>query len=256
MQDNNLHQSNSQGHLPRQKSVFNSLKPKNAFFAGLFGGILVICAIGFFILLAIMLGDESDGSENNKVGVVNVNSQNVNQAAAPAGTPAPITDSDYIRGDKNAAVVLIEYSDYQCPFCQKHHTTMQQIFDEFGDQVAWVYRHLPLTQLHPLANKASLAAECAGEQGKFWEYTDKLYENQNSITNDYFGQLSGELSLNSTQFNDCLDSNKYQAKINNNSSDANQSGARGTPATFINGELVAGAVPYEQFKGFIESLLQ
>lgn len=249
-------QSNSQNQLPLKKSIFENLKPKTAFFAGLIGGILVVCATGFFILLTIMLSDGSSGSENNKVGVVNTNSQNTNQAPTPTGSPAPVTASDHLRGNKNAKVVMIEYSDFQCPFCQKHHTTMKQIIDEFGDQVAWVYRHLPLNQLHPLANKAALASECASEQGKFWEYADKLYENQDSLTSDYFGQLASELGLNTSQFNECLSTSKYQAEVNSQLNNANQAGAQGTPATFVNGELIPGAIPYEQFKGYIENLLK
>jgi protein-disulfide isomerase len=202
-----------------------------------------------------MLSNKTDTSENNQVGIANVNSQNTNRAPTVSGTPAVVTDSDHIRGNKDAKVVMIEYSDIQCPFCQKHHATMKKIIDEFGDQVAWVYRHLPLSQLHPLANKAALASECASEQGKFWEYIDKLFENQNTISDDYFGQLASELSLNTSQFNGCLSTSKYQSKVTAQMNDANQAGARGTPATFVNGELIPGAVPYEQFKGFIENAL-
>lgn len=87
-----------------------------------------------------------------------------------------VTSSDHVRGNVNAPITLIEFSDFDCPFCKRFHPTMTQLLDEYPDKVRWVYRHLPLTDLHPNAAKKALASECAAEQGKFWEFADRLIE--------------------------------------------------------------------------------
>lgn len=239
------------------QTFFDNLKPKTAFIVGLVSGVLVICAIGFFILGGILLGQgtgtgQKVGQANNQ-GNLNVNS---NQVAPQYGDPAAVSNDDNKRGGENAKVVLIEYSDFQCPFCQKHHETMKKIMNDFGNQVEWVFRNFPLKQLHPFANKAALASECAAEQGKFWEYADKLFENQSKFSDTYFGQLATELNLKIDQFNSCLNSAKYQSKVDAQEQDGVQAGVSGTPATFINGQLVKGAVPYDQFKSLVENALK
>jgi len=94
-------------------------------------------------------------------------------------------DDDTILGDADAPIEIVEFSDFQCPYCARAHPTLKRIIEDYGDQVVWVYKHYPLDQLHPYARGASESAECAGEQDMFWEYTDALYENQSLITSDY-----------------------------------------------------------------------
>ncbi|MBI1908120.1 DsbA family protein [Candidatus Uhrbacteria bacterium] len=175
---------------------------------------------------------------------------------ATAKTLAPVTDEDHVRGDiEKAKVVVVEYSDYECPFCGRHHPTMLDIMDKYGDDVAWVYRHFPLS-FHPEAKPAALAAECAGEQDKFWEYTDELFANQDSLSDDYYGELADELGLNRSQFDDCVESEKYASKISEDTSSGRAAGVSGTPATFVNGQLVSGAVPLETFVDLIDAELE
>lgn len=183
----------------------------------------------------------------------------------PAPSPAPeapaakqsfnITKNDHVRGDFNAPITLVEFSDFECPFCERHYPTGNQILSNYKGKVRLVYKHFPLS-FHPNAQKAAEASECASEQGKFWEYHDKLFTNQpGGLSTDKFKQWAGELKLNTKNFNDCLDTGKYAAKVRADSQEGSQKGVNGTPATFINGELVSGAVPYEQFKQIIDSLL-
>jgi len=237
-----------------KKSFLGNLSPKTAFFTGLFGGILVICAIGFFVLLIIMLGGDNNNTNKVSNNNNNLNNANTNQVVM-TGDPAPISDSDHIIGNKNAKIVMIEYSDFQCPYCKNHQQTMNQLVDEYGDDIAWVYRHFPIPSLHPFANMAALSSECAAEQGKFWEYSDALYDNQDSFSSNYFGELAGQLGLKTSQFDDCLSSAKYQSVVSADIADAEQAGITGTPGTFINGELVKGAVPYESLKSYFDTLL-
>lgn len=170
-------------------------------------------------------------------------------------TLAAVTDSDHVRGDiEKAKVVIVEYSDYECPFCGRHHPTMLDIMDQYGDDVAWVYRHFPLS-FHPEAKPAALAAECANEQDKFWEFTDELYANQDSLSADYYGEVADKLGLKRSQFDDCVESEKYASVISTDSSSGRAAGVTGTPATFVNGQLVSGAVPLETFTDLIDAEL-
>jgi protein-disulfide isomerase len=244
----------------------NNLPPKTSFFLGLISGFLVVCAIGFFVLLGVFL-NKKDGSDNNDNNIIVNQNANVNQNGANPTQPTqpdqgslaknlkPITAQDHIRGNKSAKVVMIEFSDFQCPFCSRVHPTLQKLYNDYKGQVAWVYKHFPLDGLHPYARKAAEASECANEQGKFWEYADQLYANQSSFGDNYFGQLAQTLGLDANKFNSCLSSNKYANLVNDNSQEGNSVGITGTPGIYVNDQLVKGALPYENFKQIIDSLL-
>jgi len=166
-----------------------------------------------------------------------------------------ITKDDHVRGDFNAPITLVEFSDFECPFCARHYPTMNKILNGYKGKVRLVYKHFPLG-FHPNAQKAAEASECASEQGKFWEYHDKIFENQSSgLSAEKFKQWAKDLGLNSNKFNDCLDSGKYAQKVQADYQEGLQKGVNGTPATFVNGQLVSGALPYESFKQIIDNLL-
>lgn len=238
----------------KSKSVFEVLPAKTAFFAGLIAGVLAVGTIGFILFLAGVLG--------NKEPAPAINNQNVNQAAAnqpndqgSAKNLKKITKDDHIRGKISAPVMLVEFSDFQCPFCQRVNPTLQKLMDDYQGKVAWVYKHFPLDSLHPFARTAAEASECAAEQGKFWEYADKLYENQQSFSQDYFPKLAGELNLDTEKFTSCLSSGKYKDRVNANQQEGLDAGITGTPGIYINDQLVKGALPYENFKQIIDSIL-
>jgi protein-disulfide isomerase/copper chaperone CopZ len=166
-----------------------------------------------------------------------------------------ITTKDHVIGDFNAPITLVEFSDFECPFCARHYSTLKRILEEYKGKVRLVYKHFPL-RFHPNAQKAAEASECAGEQGKFWEYHDKLFENfQNGYSLEKFKLWAKELGLDTTKFNDCLDSGKYAQKVKDDYQEGLQKGVSGTPSVFVNGELIVGAVPYEVLKQKIDSLL-
>ncbi len=166
-------------------------------------------------------------------------------------------DDDPFLGPEDAPVVIIEFSDFQCPFCKRFRDqTLDRILEEYGDKVKFVYRDFPLEQIHPLALNASLAANCAGEQGKYFEFHDLLFENvQDWSTNGDFSKYAEELGLDMEQFNSCLASGKYVEEVKKDLQDGINAGVTGTPAFFINGIPVSGAQPFEVFKSIIDSEL-
>ncbi len=179
-------------------------------------------------------------------------------------TPAQVdvgVDDDPVEGDPNAPVTIIEFSDFQCPYCGRFfNQTLPQIREEYINtgKVKLVYRDYPLN-FHQYAQKAAEAGECAHEQGMFWEMHDVLFEKQNEWENvgeDKFKEYASELGLDTTQFNDCLDSGKYKDEVQADFSEGSAAGVRGTPAFFINGQLLSGAQPFSAFQAVIDPLLE
>lgn len=250
------------------KSEGLTLSPKASFGLGLLAGVLVLCTLGFFILLGLVLkgGVSIAGSKESAIADDGSNpSPSPSPSAAPApsgeaaGTVKPIGADDHVRGAKNADVVLYEWSDFQCPYCGRFHPTMVQIMKEYEGKVKWVYRHFPLS-FHPNATPAANASECASEQGKFWEFADVMFTSQDQLSDDFYKKVAGDLKLNMGKFNDCYSAKKYQAKITQQLNDGSAAGVSGTPGTIIvakdgSKQMVPGAVPYEQLKGMVDAAL-
>ncbi len=167
----------------------------------------------------------------------------------------PITETEHIRGAVDAEVTIVEFSDFQCPFCGKVQPTLEQVLKNYNGTVRLVFKHFPLTQIHPYSVKAGEASECADEQGKFWEYHDLLFKNQNALGIAELKNYASQLGLDTTQFNDCLDSDKMADRVVKNFNEGQKSGVTGTPAFFINGQKLVGAQPYSAFQSVIEKLL-
>lgn len=225
------------------------------FIFGVITGVAIMAIIGLFY----MSDGESSGNKTAPLG-----SGSAPTAAAPTpsnpshGGAAPtaeveVLEGDHIRGDVNAPITIVEFSDFQCPFCSRFHQTMAEVMAN-NDNVRWVYKHFPLDSIHPLARKAAEASECAGDQGKFWEYADELFNRQTQISTSLFSSLASDLGLNTGDFDSCLDSGKYADKVEADYQAGLAAGVRGTPGNFINGQALAGAVPYSQIQGIIDSL--
>ncbi|MFH0836939.1 MAG: DsbA family protein [Candidatus Aenigmatarchaeota archaeon] len=172
---------------------------------------------------------------------------------SPQKTDVSADDDPYI-GSENAKVIIVEFSDYQCPYCGKVEPAVKQIIQTYGDKIKFVYRDFPLS-FHENSEKAAEASECADEQGKFWQYHDKLFENQNSLNVNNLKEYAKELGLNETKFNECLDSGKYAEEVKKDLQDGTKYGVSGTPAFFINGRLLSGAQPFSAFKQIIDEEL-
>lgn len=235
-----------------------SNQKKKGFMQGLITGIAVMVVLGGVFMLGSQFGK---GSESNTLADANQPAPTAPTApsqpeADPSKVPS-VTKDDHIRGDANAKVTMIEYSDFQCPFCLQFHTTMQQVLADYKGKVRLVYRQFPLQSIHPQAQKAAEASECASEQGKFWEMHDKLFElnGAGTLTLDNMKKAATEIKLSTSQFNSCLDTGKYANAVNEDYQGGLSAGVNGTPGTFINTQFVAGALPYAQIKTVIDQML-
>lgn len=169
-----------------------------------------------------------------------------------------LEDDDPLLGNPNASVIIVEFGDFQCPFCKRlFETTEQEIIEKYvkTGKAKFVYRDFPLASIHNMAQKAAEASECADEQGKFWPYHDLLYERQDRLSVENFKAWAKELGLNGAQFDACLDSGKFKDEVENDFQAGQRAGVSGTPATFVNGRIVTGAVPFAQFEQIIEEEL-
>jgi protein-disulfide isomerase len=165
-------------------------------------------------------------------------------------------DDDPAQGPEDAAVTVIEFSDFQCPYCARFYSeTLTQIIENYGDRIRFVYRDFPLTSLHANALKAAEASECADDQGKYWEYHDLLFQNQAALDVDSLKSYATSLGLDTAAFNECLDSDTHKDEVRKDLEDGVAAGVQGTPAFFINGQLVSGAQPYANFQSAIETAL-
>jgi len=227
-----------------------------------------IWKFAFFAVLALFVVSLFTGGFGINAGTGNV----VNTVTAPtptgvAGASAvKITPSsdDPLLGDEDAKITVYEFSDFQCPYCSRAFTgavTELKNSNAFKDgDVNFVYRHLPLNSIHPLAQKAAEASVCAQNQGKFWEYHDRLFLNQQSLDVASLKGHAVELGLNAADFNDCLDSGDGASKVAKDLKSATEAGGRGTPYFVVynkdNGKtaVVSGAVPYVQIETAIASI--
>lgn len=185
---------------------------------------------------------------------------NVSDTAQKSATNSnPTVGTDVILGDPNAPVTFIEFGDFQCPYCKSLFDNVEKpLREEYikTGKVKMVFRDFPLDSIHPYARPAANAAECAKEQNKFWEYHDALFMKQADLATLDFAVLAGQLGMNQAQFKQCYQARKYDAEITQDYNDGAVAGVSGTPANFINGELLSGALPYASFKATIDKALQ
>jgi|SRR3989338_703372 len=182
----------------------------------------------------------------------------------PAKVKVEVSKDDHVLGDPKAKVTIVEFSDFQCPFCRTFWSdTYTKIKSQYIDtgKVKIVYKHFPL-EFHPMALPSALASECAAEQGKFWEMHDKIFQEQAklgtgtvSYTEASLKKWAGQIGLNAGQFNACLDSQKYASRVNGDQEYGTKLGVNGTPAFFINGNRLIGAQPFASFQALIEEEL-
>ena len=183
-------------------------------------------------------------------------SQPSNAASPTAIRRADVSiDGEPSIGPEDAPVTIVEFSDYQCPYCQRwYQQVFEQLMANYPNQIHFVYRDYTLP-MHPEAIPAAEAADCAGEQGAYWKYHDALFGGQYTLGHDSYTQYAADLGLDSQAFATCLDSHRYQAEVQSDTQDGNLLGVTGTPTFFINGRILIGALPYEDFKAVIDEEL-
>src|SRR5574338_9056 len=254
-------EGHEQEHITVKKSTFNKL---------IIGIVISLIAVAFFSGYTL-------GSKSVQPLVIQENSPSKNTTPQPTQTSptegrrifVSLSD-DPVKGNPNAPVTIVEFSDFQCPFCARFYTqTLPQIQQQYIDsgKVKLVFREFPLDSIHPNAIAASIAAHCANEQAKFWEYHNKLFEGQTqwaslgaSDATNTFIQYASELGINSDNFNSCLNSTKSLDEISSDYKDGINYGVTGTPAFFIGNDkngyvTVIGAKPYSDFQQTIDNEL-
>jgi protein-disulfide isomerase len=184
---------------------------------------------------------------------------------APAATPTSIprqtisvSPSMPAWGPSDAKVTVVEFSDFQCPYCESFYTrTYAKLKQNYGDKIRFVFRHYPLYQIHPDAMSSANASECAKEQGKFWEYHDLLFSNQANLSRDALIKYATTAKVeNIDQFTQCLDTKKYQSVVDSDQLAGDGYFVTGTPTFFVNGNILVGSQPYEAFVAAIEKELK
>lgn len=197
----------------------------------------------------------------------NTNSNPSGAPTAPAEPQeldfAPVGESDHVRGDANATVTLIEYSDLECPYCQSLHPTLQQIVDDYDGEVRWVYRHFPLEAIHPNARPAAEASECVAELGgenAFWAFVDAIFADQQGALADVRATALAT-GVNGSAFDSCMDSGRYSDVVDAHLEEGASVGVQGTPHTLIVGPdglatPLVGAQPAGAFTTVIDELLK
>lgn len=241
------------------------MPPWLGFVVGLLGGFAVSA-----LLIGLVLGYSVAGSMPSIPGQPQVANQPKapTPPAAPEAAPAPaavpeITAKDHVRGPKNAKITIVEYSDYECPFCKRHHPTIQQVMKEYPNDVNWVYRHFPLS-FHQYAQKAAEASECVAELGgndAFWKFTDAVLADADAPTPAVLEKAAGAAGVNAAKFKTCLDSGKHAQIVSDHMQGGISAGVQGTPGNFIinnstkEKQEISGAVPFASFKTAIDGML-
>ena len=263
------HEHESHDHAPHhakkeQGGLTFTLGARSLFFGGFVLG-LVVMAIPttFFATRAGTLGAPSAPSA-----YAPTPTPSGADAAAPQqpGPVKPVSKEDHVRGDANAKITLIEYSDLECPFCQRFHPTVKQLLEEYKGKVNWVYRHFPLS-FHANAQKEAEASECAASLGgtdAYWKYIDAIFDRTTANGTGFalaaLVPLAKEIGLDEKKFKDCLDSGKMAERIQKDFSEGQSAGVDGTPGTILitksgKSVLVPGAVPYDMLKSQVDQLL-
>jgi protein-disulfide isomerase len=259
----------------QSKTDDGKISIKKSTFRVLVISVIVVSLVAVFVAGSYisLKSDQITKSELNEA-IVKLESKILKNRQAPAQPdlqPIRVSiDDDPIRGDQDAPITIVEFSDFQCPFCARFQIqTLPLILEQYvyTGKVKFVYRDFPIQNSHPNAMPAAVASECAHEQDKYWQYHDALFENQgvwNKVENTsaitIFKEFATKLDLNQDQFNSCLDSGKYIEEINNDLKDGQSYGITGTPGFFIGNEEIGfvkinGAQPFEAFKSVIDSQL-
>ena len=242
-----MESNNSQTQMPVQSIVQISL-------------VLLLVVAAFFIgmLWTKVQNLEKDGGNNN----VAANQQGAavpEQPGETLGDVAPIGDADHIRGNKDAKVAMIVYTDFECPYCKRFHPTASQLLSENDGKVKWIYRHLPLESIHPNAMSFALGSECVAKlagNDAFWKYSDALFEAE---TPDVY-KIAASVGVNAAAFKSCHDNEETFDKVKADMASASSANIRGTPGAILwnletnEKELIPGAVPYATLKTSLDNI--
>ena len=220
--------------------------------------IIVLLGIAFFVwrvfYFAKLIRTGEISTEDIQVAGALTSSVKLAAIPLPVGDVDVVTKDDPALGNPNAEITIVEFADFGCPYSRESSFTLRQIAQANPDRVRFIYRDFPLTEIHPIAQKAAEAGECAQDQGRFWEYHDKLYQNQFDLSHERLYDFAEQLGMNATQFRSCLDSDRYRDEVINDYQEGVEAGVRGTPTWFINGNRISGSIPQDLFQQLIDAV--
>lgn len=228
----------------------------------------VIAAIATVVVLGIVCGfswrvyhyasliqsgtlTEADLAFSQKV----TTSDKIASAPLPTGTADVASVSAPSLGKKDALLTVVEFADFGCPFSREASFVVRALAMAYPDAVRFEYRDFPIDELHPMASAASEAGKCANEQNRFWDYHDRLYANQDTLTDESFPRFAAELNMNVAEFKRCLASDRNLPKVQSDAEAGFAAGVRGTPTFFFNGVRIPGAIPEDTFRKLIDRFL-
>ena len=165
------------------------------------------------------------------------------------------TDAAPVRGPANAPVTIVEFSDFECPFCKRAHPTLTQLLKDYPGKVKLVYRDFPLESIHPQARRSAEAARCAEDQGKFWDYYDVLFSESPKLSPDDLKRYAAQVGMDVKKFDECVAAGVHKATVQRDLDEGTRLGVNGTPAFFINGRSLSGALPLEAFARIVDEEL-
>lgn len=237
-------------------------KPKKHMFRNVVV-VLIIFVVGIYLIYAFS-GDEEAKTEEDIISAIAEQFATSTTATGTDGGPGAltadllVTQDDPFFGSRDAKVAIVEFGDFECPFCRQAHPSVKTLQEAFGDQIFFQFRDFPIIAIHDQALNASLAAECAHDQSNeaFWTYHDRLYQFQEELTDDVYIGLAQRMGLNVPDFTTCFEESKHLSEIQEDYDAGIAAGVTGTPTFFINGHRVPGVIPEEIFIGVIEELLK
>jgi len=224
---------------------------------------------GLLVVVAFLLGRTWNQAQLLRSNQPTENNKQIAAASPTAAAPQVLGVQDQqnliakamiTKGNPQAKATMVEFSDYQCPFCARYATTtLKQIMETYGDKIYYVWHDFPLA-FHQNASAAAIAARCAGEQGKYWEMHDELFANQSTWAESkdsqvQFSEYAGKVGLDTTAFAACVKDKDFKTEISQDQKLASQVGVNATPTFFINGQKISGAMPFETFKEVIDQAL-
>lgn len=165
---------------------------------------------------------------------------------------APLTEEDHVQGPPDAPATLLEYGDFQCPYCGAAYPIVKKVQEYFGDDLRFAFRHFPLVNVHPFAEPAAETAEWAGSHGRFWEMHDLLFENQQRLSPQLFFVLADQLDLDPDELATALEEGRFQNRVRRDLYSGLESGVHGTPTFFINGEMHMGSFAFDDLVAAIQ----
>ncbi|MBU0531185.1 DsbA family protein [Patescibacteria group bacterium] len=237
--------------LPQNKPAVPPAVPKKKHWVLTVVILVIFVLVGLFAVRVIYLYDKILKGETGELGIDFQGGLSTSQAVSQPSNAAEVVDvlseDDPALGTDTPALTVVMFADFGCPYCEDVSGTVRKLASLYGDRVRFVYRDFPLADIHPDAQRAAEAAECAHEQGMFWQYYDKLYANQDDHSIGALKLYALEIGADLEQFIDCVDSSKHRGEVLDDYADGVVAGVYGTPTFFFNGYRVEGAIPENVF---------